>query len=554
LIFLPNPTDSQALSTLTGGSPLQILGRGTAELKVASPNFFGDVLIRGAQLTLSDSGQLASAWSFQIENGGTLFLDNSVTAHADRIANFARVELNAGTLHLSGSTSGSLTEQIGQLAFVGGANTLQLTHHASASDFTALGIDIFQPAINATFNLTANKRFGSAGDFDSVRLFVAPIFPFLFPIGDALAMGTVKGEDWVTTTTGSDNNTYFVAFEDYYTGDPDFWQSGHNVLIDGQAVPVYNYNTEISTLKLTNEATLGLFGILDFKGLLSTGAFDNQIGAYGELRFEYAHVYSPTLSIVDTVTIQTSNLVKTGTGTLRINTPRVTHRTTDLHIHQGKVALESSSSTLQARNIIVGDGTGTDILELPANSLNPIQGLGNSEQPNPRRNITLRGTPYGDPDSGESDAAILRFGGGTVQYFDDFRVEGRGTIDFVGGTSSAPNQLFIEDFFLGDPWSGDFSTTTVFVRNWEDGADVFLVRYKQDNIDRINSGYLARIKFEGYDTPTEWVSWSENNEYWQIRPSNEPEPATTGAILGAVGVGLIIWRRKRRASNKRADE
>jgi len=455
------------------------------------------------------------------------------------------VALDAGNLHLSGSSSGSLTEQLGQLIFQSGANTLHLTHHAGAGDFTALGVEIFQLEGNATLNLKSDQVFGSAGDLGSVRFFLGSLFPFQFPIGEVLWMGTVNGEDWVTTAKGSDNNTYFVAFEDYHTGgDSDFWQPDHHVLIDGQAVPVYSYITEISTLKLTNGADLELFGTLDFKGLLSTGVFDNQIGAWGgELRFEYAHVYSPTLSLVDGARIWTSNLVKTGPGTLRLNaSPWTPHRTTDLRIHQGKVALESGE--LQARNIIVSDGTGTDSLELPANRINPIQGLGSSEQPNPRRNIKLHGTPYGDPDSGEFDAAILRFGGSTEQRFDDFRVEGRGTIDFVGGTQADPNRLFIEDFFLGDAWTGDFSTTTVFVRNWEDKEDLFLVRYKQSNIARIDSAFLARIKFEGYDTPAEWVYY--NNDYWEIRPMAEPEPATTGAILGVVGLGLVVWRKKRK--------
>jgi len=543
LVLLPNPTDYQELPPIVGSGPLQIFGLGTAELKIASPGFSGQVIIRGAQLTLSGNGRLNSIWSIQIENGGTLTLDNSGTAHADRITDWSSIALNAGNLHFIGSSSGSLTEQIGQLIFSKGANTLQLTHHASVSDFTALGMVIFQPEQEATFNLTANKHFGSAGDVDSVRLFVEPIFPFPFTIGDALVMGTVEGEDWVTTTTGSDNNTYFVAFEDYYTAPPNSWGSSHHILLDGGYETVSAWQVEIGSLKLTNGAILDVYATLDFNGLLSTGALPTEIGGFGVLGFQYAHIYNPVLSLTGGTRLNTSQLIKTGPGTLRFAAPWSSqHRANAFTIHQGKVALESGS--LQSHRITVGDGSGTDVLELPANRVNPIEGLASSESPTPRRHITLHGTPYGaDPDSGEFDAAILRFGGSTVQNFNDFQVKGRGTIDFVGGTSSAPNRLFIEDFYLGDFWSTDFSTTMLFIRNWVDQEDFLLVRRKQANIDRIGSGYLSHIYFEDYGSPgATWVYWSD--EYWEIRPF--PEPSTYGAIFGVVGLGLFAWRKKRK--------
>jgi len=52
---------------------------------------------------------------------------------------------------------------------------------------------------------------------------------------------------------------------------------------------------------------------------------------------------------------------------------------------------------------------------------------------------------------------------------------------------------------------------------------------------------LERIEFEGYG-PAMFRDWDSN--YFQITPA--PEPATYGAIVGAVGIGLVVWRKKKR--------
>jgi len=514
---------------------------------VAASNFLGEVRLRGAKLTLSGNGRLNNAWKFEIENGGTLFLDNSGTAQADRISDFAIIELSTGNLHLSGRSSGSLTEQVGQLLLSSGANTIQLTHQGGAGSFTALALAIFQPEGFSTFNLTANRRFGTGDDLNSVRLFVNTPFGFPFPIGQALWMGTVEGEDWVIPTQPGDGNTYFVPLSsgDYYTGTPQSWNSSHEVLIQNNNttyVPWSSTGIQINTLKLGNSANLELDATLHTMGLLSTGQSDNYIyGWNGRLRFLYAHVYSPTLHITNGVTLF-SGFTKTGPGTLRINAPSAWHQVNTLVIHQGRVVFQSGN--METRTLYIGDGTGTDIMELPANRFDPIEGVGTSEEPARRLFITLKGSPYGDPNSGEFDSAILRFGGGTVQNAYQLQVEGRGTLDFAGGTESAPNQLFLEHLILAD-----FDTTMLFIRNWIDQQDFLLVRRSQANINRIDSDFLSRIYFEDHGGPgAEWVYW--NDLYWQIRPL--PEPSTYGAIFGIVGLGLITWRKWRRVSKERS--
>jgi len=530
-------------------STLRILGRGTAELKVASPNFSGKVTIRGAQLTLSGSGRLNNAQSFAIENGGTLFLDNLATAQADRIGDFAQISLNAGTLHLRGRSAGSIAEQFGWVVIENGANTLQLTHEAGAGDFTALRMIAFQ-ALSGTFNFAGNRRFGTNSDLNSVRLSFNPTFSPDISIGEVLLQATVNGEDWATTTQSSDGNVYFVAFEDYYTGSLYPWDvsPSDHALVDGYTESIsIGQPLQIASLKLANGGSLAVWGSdvveRNFRGILTTGNWDNRIGGIGPFNFEYAHIYSPSLSFEGWTRLATSRLIKTGPGTLRFATVVNSqyHQANSLTIYQGKVAVESGK--LLSRNIVVGDRAGTDILELPENHLNPIEGLGIAEEPDPRLYLTLRGPTSGDPDSGEADAAILRFGGDTRQDVYEFRVEGRGTIDFVGGTQLRPNAFFIEEFFLAND-------ATLFIRNWEDGADLLLVRHSAANIARIDAAFLSRIYFEHYGSPgAVWEYWSD--EYWQIKPF--PEPTTYGAIFGVIGLGVFTWRRRRRASRSATD-
>jgi len=48
---------------------------------------------------------------------------------------------------------------------------------------------------------------------------------------------------------------------------------------------------------------------------------------------------------------------------------------------------------------------------------------------------------------------------------------------------------------------------------------------------------LSPIRLEGRAEHRAWVA-----DYWQVIPAFS-EPATYGAILGAVGFGLFVWRK-----------
>jgi len=369
---------------------------------------------------------------------------------------------------------------------------------------------------------------------------------------------------WATITEGAQVNwaeweagvsTALNPLTNYHTGNPADWLGEHNVLIDSSTVTLPDLGEwgglDINSLKLTNSGVLNLgdnYATLNLGsgGLLSTGPNDQiqGIGNVSVFGFDftnkplYVHVHGSSLTVGGGIGIfvgPRSSIVKTGAGTLRLNGDDVTMSGQSLVINQGTVAFEQGQGMVFER-VVVGDGTGTDVLELPANHTNPIRHPSNRRLPD----ITLHGTPYSaNPDSGEFDAAILRFGGGTEQHAYSLHVEGRGTLDFVGGTESAPNMLFLDKFTLAD-----FETTMLFIRHWEDQRDLLLVRHDAVNIAQIDAEFLSRINFEGYDAPAQWVYWSD--QYWEIKPF--PEPTFYGAILGAVGLGLVIWQRRKRRS------
>jgi len=486
-----------------------------------------------------------------VENGGTLFLDNSATAHSDRISDSAYIELYAGTIAFNPGDFGFLTQEVGEVWLSGGANQIDL-YLGSAAGGQLLAEALWRWGSN-TLNIRYIDPTGGAAP-TNVHLALKD--------HESLDWESVGGIlPWATITEGAQVNwveweasvsTDFNPLTNYHTGNPADWLDEHNVLVDGgmATLPAQeeSESLHINSLKLANSGVLNLgdanntLNLLS-GGLLSTGANDQiqgigNVSAFGEDHLHipfYVHVHGSSLTVGGAVALSVgagSAIVKTGDGTLRLNGDGVTMSGGELVINQGTVAFEKGLG-MNFYTVRIGDGTGTDVLELPANHLNPLEG---------EPDIILHGSPYGaNPDSGEFDAAILRFGGGTEQHAYSLHVEGRGTLDFVGGTESAPNMLYLEEFTLED-----FETTMLFIRNWEDQRDVLLVRHDATNIALIDAEFLSRINFEGYDTPAQWVYWS--NEYWEIKPF--PEPSTYGAILGAVGFGLVIWRRRRRIGTK----
>jgi len=76
------------------------------------------------------------------------------------------------------------------------------------------------------------------------------------------------------------------------------------------------------------------------------------------------------------------------------------------------------------------------------------------------------------------------------------------------------------------------------ISGWEEGRDHLLVRKTSKHL----KDSLKRIRVDGWAKNQIYLR-DYDSEYWSIEAA--PEPATYGAILGAVGWGLWKWRRKR---------
>jgi len=110
-----------------------------------------------------------------------------------------------------------------------------------------------------------------------------------------------------------------------------------------------------------------------------------------------------------------------------------------------------------------------------------------------------------------------------------------GVLDFNGGEIGRANYLFLNRLTFAD------TNSQLIIRRWGEYGDYLLVR--RSGNESLIPPILSQIWFDGYG-PARWIPY--DNDFWQITPA--PEPATYGAILGAVGVGLFAWRkRKRRA-------
>jgi len=128
-----------------------------------------------------------------------------------------------------------------------------------------------------------------------------------------------------------------------------------------------------------------------------------------------------------------------------------------------------------------------------------------------------------------------------VEHIHTLRVEGGGIIRFSGAASGTQttNQLFIQALQIPTIPNANGS---LFVQNWIDGVTYFLISRTAPNF----MAALARIHFQGWDPGSKLRDYDANN--WEIIPMGAPEPATYGAILGALGIGLVVWRKRQRAA------
>jgi len=560
-------------------------GDGRMDIQVDNPNYEGSIRISGLEFRVHRAGKFPLVRGVSIQQGGILTLDNrgkhdSVTGGYYLINRLPFIPIfieGGGSLRLwgradySNSTLGHSTIPTLSHVVIGvGAVSIDLTQNNSQS-YTQLQINTIQKTTfensggedkAGTLNLTSNVSYAAGDGQVSLRVsnwgdLVAGIGSgslfIKYEINDSeegdkiIPWATVKGRDWVMPRK-SGNYTYLIALPQYHTNiDTTTWDLSRNVSVSTQAT--LGSHRTINSLRLIGQANLGLdkFDLtLNSGGLLSYGK--NTItsnsgarlmgvqGVMGEKtqRPFYAHIYNGHLEIAGRTQIHSDyEFVKTGDGTLILNSAATHYFGKSLYISQGTLSLRQGRmqvGTKMNEGIYIGDSSGVDILELPANSWDPIIGIG--EFPSIFLKGKLAGV-FGAAHYDSNNESILRMGGNTKLHLDMLTVEGNAIIDWHGGEVGKANILWIDNLIFAS------GTERLFMWNWYQYEDVLLVK---------KGGFMKaghQVIFEGYeDFPVLLVDYDAN--YWQITPFHSPEPSTYGAILGGVGLVLWGWRRKSR--------
>jgi len=116
------------------------------------------------------------------------------------------------------------------------------------------------------------------------------------------------------------------------------------------------------------------------------------------------------------------------------------------------------------------------------------------------------------------------------ESFNRLVIEGTSFIQFSHQGLSDSRFLYLEDLYIAD--GGKLT-----IQGWREGCHFLLVRKTSRNLDDV----LKKIEFEGYFQGRTHKE-DYNRDYWSI--SGMPEPSTYGALFGALGFGLVVWRKR----------
>jgi len=134
---------------------------------------------------------------------------------------------------------------------------------------------------------------------------------------------------------------------------------------------------------------------------------------------------------------------------------------------------------------------------------------------------------------GDSMFAINYVGRDLSEKIHTLSVDGHGRVLFSRDNSSRERKTLMLDDLVVD------NLSRLTVHGWNPDLDLFLIAKSSSHV----RDALKRIKFEGPNRQIVELR-DYNKDYWKLYAS--PEPSTYGAILGAVGLGLAVWRRRRR--------
>ncbi len=511
---------------VSGAANLVVIGNGRLDLTANNTNT-GTVTVKGAELRLQGAGNMSSITGLTVSQGGTFTMDNSGTNNTNRVNNSANVSMSGGSLIFTGSAGGASTETVGALTLSSGANVLNNTNGSGRS--SVLTFASLTRNASATVDFTNNTGTGTLGTTGSNPRTIFTSAPTL--TNSILAYATVNGTAFATYGANG-----IAAFTSTNTT-----QSSWNSTVNAAPTTsqTLSANRTVNSLLLGSGINTDAGGFtlnLNRGGLLSTGATASTIsngtltaGGTGEI---ISHVYGTGgLTINATIANNGANVVsltKTGNGTLTLSGTTANTNNGTTTVNDGTLILAKSAGvTALAGDIVVGDGSGTDILQINA-----------SEQIANTANVTLRGNSSG----GTGETKLVLNGttsSGVTETFANLTIDGTAVIDFAGGDVCSPNYLFLSA--LNIPSDGK-----LLIRNWNEFTDFLLVDSSFDV-----TSVLPLIEFEGYADKTYASAYGTG--WKQIRPV--PEPSTYGLFMMGGGLafyGLRRWRQSKTPAKAQA--
>jgi len=536
-------------------------GKGRADLSAANNDWRGNVTVRKSELRANLAAALRGLYSITIEQGGSFVIDNlgnhssSSGGHylANRLSQFTTINLDSGTLAYLGRDKGHSRERTGVVDLLGGANVIDVAN-SRPTQSTVLTIGGLYRSTGATLNLTNSNKsggtFGTGGNTPQLK-FRDNAGPWAMPDleGGIIPWATVNGTDFATL-----KGKHLVAYTDYNIGSAYTWDATTNASPNADQYLTTDHT--VNSLRLTAGRKITLYGntklTLNAGALLSTANNKFTLIDGGQLavggsgpRELYVHEHGGGFLIINSNISQSANngpisLTKTGRGALSLAGHDLSALTGTHHINEGSIWIRQNPRGIGMGGHIIIGNRGLKFASLLLTTSNVVQHSAR---------ITLRGTEIILPKTGNSDA--MRFSTSTLQiisgsehYLKSLTIDGSGVLHF-GGPAVGNSLIALEHLTMTD------SSSQLFVAQWRDSQTRFLISRAAgaeianylDQIQFVNfvSGETSAAKLIGY-----------NSKYFEIVPNwfnGAPEPAATGAIVGAGTLGFFAWRR-RRVSNK----
>ncbi|HND55513.1 MAG TPA: autotransporter-associated beta strand repeat-containing protein, partial [Pirellulaceae bacterium] len=382
--------DSNATVTFSGGFALGTLGfvaagPGAVILSAASTGS-GPVTIDGGELRLNGAGTLNSAATGQaitVTTGGSLVLDNTTTAVANRVADSTTTSLAGGSIRfLAGS--GANTETIGGVTL---SNTNGPRSNVIESSVTGAGNSATLTIAGITQQGGANVRFVGTGtslgtsSANKIVFTSAPALTGTSP-NDILRYAVIQSSsgqiDFVRHTG---NNTSVTPYTAYATGDINAAATGSIYLYDGSNTTPLSGTKQLNgvlirgnnlTLAGNAGATLALTGVTGGAGslLASSGTGNALTTPTFDFGANQGHLFvSGDLTINSTIAGSNSNsLNKWGGGELILGGSNANTFTGATNVQQGTLTLKKTGA-------LSTDGTATNGTTVQAGAALQLDGV-----------------------------------------------------------------------------------------------------------------------------------------------------------------------------------